>query len=313
MILSFYTSSSEFGVKFENNLVFSEDGKHLIRVDGTDFTQVCVEDITTESNFIFGDHSDVISTLIFDQDSGTLLAGDYQGHLIQYDLDLENQISRQVRDFGELGIETVLSSFRFMGFVFFGGSRSKFRVLDLPSKEMLPGHIETGVEYILSLQISVVDKSRVFLAVLGKDYNCSSTESDLYDLGELVKNVTIPGEMIEAFEYVSVSDIKAKEAELVQAKKTISLQEDRISKLSNENKCISILEKKVVELQVKLTKKESDHEELLKKNQSLNDQNQQLQKEKVSQDNIISKLNIKISEIESKLAESKEKHKSTFK
>ena len=129
----------------ENQFVVSENGRHLIGADGTDSTRVCVEDTTTGSKFSFGKHQNFIETLIFDNDSGTLLAGDYHGHLVLYDLDLVNKTFRQVRDFGDLEIGFVCSSFRHKGYVFFGGHKNKLKVLDLPGKEMLPGYLETGV------------------------------------------------------------------------------------------------------------------------------------------------------------------------
>ena len=121
VVSPFYTPSSQFGVQFENNFVFTDDGRHLIGVDAGDSTRLRVEDITTGSSLGFGKHGDVIFTLIFDQDSGTLLAGDYNNRLIQYDLDLVNKKFRQVRDFGDIRVGWVYSSFRFMQYVFFGG------------------------------------------------------------------------------------------------------------------------------------------------------------------------------------------------
>ena len=241
MVSPFYTSSSQFGVYYENNFVFTDDGKHLIGPDAGDCTRVRVEDITTGSSFSLGNYSDVIYTLTFDQDTGTLLVGYWQKHLVQYDLDLVKRKFRQVRDFGDIGIGSVLSSFRFMQYVFFGGSINILKVFDLSSKGMLPGHIETGIKEINSLQVCAVDKSRIFLSVVGSECNYSSDKSDLYDISDLMKSVTIPKEMVEPFEYVSVSDLKSKEAELIQAKKTISQQEDRISKLSYQKKAFPFL------------------------------------------------------------------------
>ena len=308
----FYTSSGEFRVEYENSFVFSDEGKHLIGVDAGKSTQVRVEDITTGSGFSFGKHGDVIYTLIFDEDSGSLVAGDKNEHLVQYHLDLENKKSNQIKNYGDLGIESITSSFLFNGFVFIGAQEYYVKVLNLSQRKILPGEILTGVEMISSLQVCVVDNFRIFLAVVGSDYDYSSTESDLYEVHDLLKIFTIPSEILEAFEYIEVSDLKAKEAELLQAKKTISLQEDRIKKLSKENNTLCILEKKLKKLQKKLAQKESDHEVLIKKSQFLSDQIEQLKKDKVSQDNTLSDLRTKISEIESKLVESKQNHKSTL-
>ena len=143
---------------------------------------------------------------------------------------------------------------------------------------MLPGHIETGVKHVLSLQVCAVDKSRIFLSVLGLYYNYPWNKSDLYDLSDLMKDVTIPNEMIQNFEFVSVSDLKSKEAELFQTKKTISQQEDRIHKLCEENRSIPLLENKLKQLELNLKQKERDCDTLIKKTELLSDKNQQLEK-----------------------------------
>ena len=312
VVRPFYTSKSQFGVRYENNFVFTDDGRHLIGVDGTDSTRVCVEDIRTGSRFGFGNHRDVISTLIFDNDSGTLLAGDWNDHVVQYDLDLVNKTFKLVRDFGDIGVGGVRSSFRFMQYVFFGGNNYKLKVFDLASKQMLPGHIETGVGWILSLQVCALDKSRILLAVVGYNYKYSSNQSDLYDLRDLMKDITtIPKQMLNPFENVRVSDLEAKEVKLVQAKKIISQQEDRITKLSNKNKSIFILEKKVEEMQVKMTQKDHEHQILLDEHQKLQKKYKQLKKDKKSEEETITvllqkneDLNKKLSEAESKAMES---------
>ena len=318
MVFPFYTSSSQFGVFFENNFVFTDDGKHLIGVDAGDSTRVRVEDITTFSSFSFGKQSNVISTLICDQDSGTLLAGDFDGHLVQCDLDLVNKKARRVRDFGDsgdLGVGSVFSSSRFMQFVFFGGTK-RLKVFDLSSKEMLPGHIETGVQSIFSVRVCAVDKSRIFLTAVGLNYKYSSNKSDLYDLSDLITSVTVPNEMFEVFKYVSVSDLKSKEKELIQIKRTISQQEDRIQKLSNKNRSISVLEKKVKDLEQKLTQKQSQHQSLLDEHQTLQDKYSQLEKNISSQEENIrvllktnEKLNKKLLKAESKITQSGKRQK----
>ena len=307
VVSPFYTSSSQFGVCFENNFVFTDDGRHLIGVDGTNYNCVRVEDITTGSSFSFGYHNDFIFTLIFDQDSGTLLAGEWDKYLIQYDLDLVNKKFREVRDFGDLGIGYVYSSFRFMQYVFFGGSNYKLKVFDLSSKEMLPGHIKTGVRDIYSLQVCAIDKSRIFLAVLGLNYKYSSNKSDLYDLSDLMKSVTIPKELTNPLKYVSVSDLKSKEAEFLNAIKTISQQEDRIHKLRQKNKSIPVLENKLKRLEQKLTQKQSQHQSLLNEHQTLQNKHNQLKKNISSQEDTV-KLLLKTNEdLNKKLSKAKSK------
>lgn len=108
--------------------------------------------------------------------------------MIQYHLDLENQKFSKTKDYGDLKIGRIYSSFEYLGLVFFGGRDSRLRVLDLSKKKLIQGHLSTAIEYILSLQVCVVGKSRVYLVVVGKEPDYSSSKSDLYDLQLLTKN-----------------------------------------------------------------------------------------------------------------------------
>ena len=186
-------SKSHFGVEFENNFLLSDDGHYLIAPDASDGRRILVEDLRKGSWFRFGENKKVILTLFFDEDSRTLLAGDRNGHLVEYELDLENNKGRTTKKHGDLKIGWIRSSSGAMGLVLLGGSRNNARVYDLSSKKVLSGDIETAIGYIFSLQVCVVDKSRLYMAVVGYNSNYSSTESDLYDLEGLLGKVSVPG------------------------------------------------------------------------------------------------------------------------
>ena len=189
-----------FGVLYENNFVLSDDGRHVIGPDASDTRRILVEDLSTGASFGFGENQGDIHTLFFDQDSRTLLAGDADGHLVEYDLDLQKMEGRTTKRHGDLGIRVIYSSFGSMGLVFFGGSEYKVRVYDLARKKMLPGSIYTAIESIHSLQVCVVDKSRVYLVAGGINPKYSSTRSDLYDLSG---QVFTPTELTEQNRHLS--------------------------------------------------------------------------------------------------------------
>ena len=220
-------SKSQFGVILENNFVLSDDGRHVIGPDASDMRRILVEDLSTGASFRFGENLGRISTLFFDQDSRTLLAGDFDGHLVEYDLDLQKMEGRTTKKHGDLEMGSIYSSFGSMGLVFFGGQYN-VRVYDLASKKMLPGSIETAIHYIYSLRVCVVDKSRVYLVAGGINPKYSSTRSDLYDLSG---QVFTPTELTEQNRHLSqnVSEqVKTRDLQIKKLQKQLSKANTKI-------------------------------------------------------------------------------------
>lgn len=300
-VRALHTSTAKFGVSYENGFVFSEDGNHVIAPDATDMRRLRVENLTTNSSFCFGMHHKIVQTLIFDEDSRSLFAGDFNGHLVQYDLDLEAQTGGKVKDYGDLNINSIRSSFRFTGFVFFGG-KSAFRVLDLCSMEMLNGHIESAIKQIQSLQVCAVDRSRIFLAAIGFESHYSSYNSDLFDLGVLLEDVSISKEVINK----SSTNSKQNKANalLTRSRKIISNQNKEIDphrKGKNNEK----LQKTIESLQADLDQKTRECDALRAQNEDLKQQKRQLKKERDSQEETMSSV-LKVNEgLQAKVAEIK--------
>ena len=119
-----------FGVEYQNNFILSDDGRYVIGPDAGDGRRILVEDLSTGSWFGFGENEHAIQTLCFDQDSRTLLAGDYDGHLVEYDLDLQKGNVWGTKKHGDLGIGMISSSLSSMGHVFIGGDLNSVRVYD---------------------------------------------------------------------------------------------------------------------------------------------------------------------------------------
>lgn len=199
-------SKGQFGVVLENSFVLSDDGRYVIALDASDTKRILVEDLASGSTFGFGENEGAIATLCFDKDSRTLLAGDFQECLVEYDLDLRKGQGQMIKKHGYLGMGWVFSSFASMGLVFFGGNRNKVRVYDLSSKRMLPVLIDTAIGSIFSLQVCVVAESRVYLGVVGSTTNYSSAKSDLYDFTGLLGKAFIPSEVANDHHRLSCTD-----------------------------------------------------------------------------------------------------------
>lgn len=281
-------SKSQFGVQFQNSFALSDDGDYVIGLDASDLRQILVEDLTTGSCFCFGENQNVITTLFFDNDSKTLLVGDHKGHFIEYNLDLQKGEGRTIKKHGDSGTGVIWSCSGVMGFVFIGGNNYKVRVYDLLSKQMLSGHIETAIEWIRSLQVCVVENTRIYLAEMGGYTNYSSIRSDLYDLSGLLGN----------------------DREL----------------LLTQKKLTETFEEKVALLQTQLTQKTIKHDALLTQNKELEKENSKLkknksklEKEKTSNEETVSslikandELNQKLSKVESRLKKYKNRLNETL-
>ena len=142
-------SSSKFGVELENQFVVLDDAKHVIGVDANDSRNLILENIEngkadkfrwTKTSYYY-----YFTSLFYDEKTGFLYTGEDDGHLLQYKVDKTRKSCKKVKNYGKLEIGCIISSHRFMHFVFFGGSNSKIKVLDLSRGELLTGHLETSI------------------------------------------------------------------------------------------------------------------------------------------------------------------------
>ena len=263
-------SKCQFAALHENCFLLSDDGHHLIAPDAGDARQILVEDLRTGSWFRLGENPGAVYTLFFDRDSRTLLAGDYEGHLVEYQLDLQKGNGWAVKKHGNLGIGRIYSSSGVRGFVFFGGTDYKVRVFDLSTKEVLSGRIKTAIKNIRSLRICVVDQSRVYLATLGYNPKYSRTRSDLYDLGGLLGEVSIQGRLGNDHRLL--------------------LTQRKPDTIRTQSKSSETLEEKLARLERQLAQKTLEHDSVLARNKELERENKELKEEKAKDKNAVQAL-----------------------
>ena len=182
-------SSSKFGVEYENQFVVLDDAKHVIGVDANDGNNLILEHIENKKADKFGwsqSSDDYFTTLFYEEDTGFLYNCDDYGDLYKYKVHIESKSCKKVKDFGNLWIGSIISSHRFLDFVFLGGSNSKIKVLDLSTGKLLPGHLETAIGYIYSLQVCVKSPNHIYLTVSGYYPDYSDKKTDLFDLTDLL-------------------------------------------------------------------------------------------------------------------------------
>ena len=184
------TSSSKFGGMYENQFAVLDDAKHVIGVDPSDARNFILENIKNgtadkiqwiQSSYFF------ITTFVYDEDTGYLYTGDCDGRLLQYKLDKTTKSCKKVKNYGKLKIGEISSSHRFLDFVFFGGTKKKIRVLDLSTNKLLPGHLQTSIGVICSLNVCVKSEDKIYLTVSGIYSNYSDNKTDLFDLTDLLQ------------------------------------------------------------------------------------------------------------------------------
>ena len=225
------TSSSKFGVQYENNFVVLDDGKHIIRVDAGDGRSLIIENIVNQKaeKFRYSDCSfNSITNLFYDKTTGFLYTGDYKGKLCKYKIDIICKTYKRVRNYGYIGLDKLYSSHRFLNFLFFGGSNSKIRILDLSSDDLLPGILKTSIESIYSLQVCLKSHDQIFLAVSGSGTNYSKNNTDLFDVSGLF---SIHPVILQKYLSENASN---HEDTLLHQRNTLKSQKKKIQKLKQE-------------------------------------------------------------------------------
>ena len=287
-------SKCQFAALHENCFFLSDDGHHLIAPDAGDARQILVEDLRTGSWFRLGENPGAVYTLFFDRDSRTLLAGDYEGHLVEYQLDLQKGNGWAVKKHGNLGIGRIYSSAGERGSVFFGGTDHKVRVFDLSTKEVLRGNIETAPKNIRSLQVCKVDQSRVYLATVGDNPKYCSERSDLHDLGGFLGKVTIPSGLDNDHQ--------------------LPLPQPKI-KTPNQKKTPKTLKDTLAPPERQSTQKTLEHDSLLARIKELEEKNKKLEEKEALYQEIVSAVvqaNEGLIATVSKLKKEKKKYEVTF-
>ena len=221
-------SLNQFGVMYENNFVVLDDAKHVIGVHPSNGNYLILENIENGSTVEFGGKFDFgfcITTLVYDEKTGFLYTGHTAGYINKYKIDTENKIRQRVKNYGDLGIDQIISSHRFLDFVFFGENESKIRVLNLSTGELVPGDLETSISEIYSLQVCEKSNDEIYLAVSGWNTGFSKNIIDLFDLTNLFpKNFFIQKNFAK-------ENVNKCEENILHLQSTVKSQEETIKKL----------------------------------------------------------------------------------
>ena len=150
--------------------------------NGIDYKTLCAEDITTGNKSQVGTHSGNISTVLYDEASRTLFAGDNSGYVIQYQKSEDSASFSQLKNYWNVGIGYLYSSTLVKNLAIFGGNNNRIIAIDIDSKQVLPGSVITSFQCIRTLTPCEVSRSRTLLSVGGSRVNYSDTRTHIFEV-----------------------------------------------------------------------------------------------------------------------------------
>ena len=179
-----FRSGKEYLLCHESSFLVLPDGKTLVAplYNSQNYTwkTLYAEDITTGKASQIGTHPNNITTVLYDEASKTLFAGDSSGHLIQYQKDSAS--FSQLKNYGDLGLGCLRSSTLVKNLAIFGGSKKCVVAIDTKTKEVVSGPVTTAFTYVYTLTPCEVSGSRTLLSVGGATVNYSDTRTDIFQL-----------------------------------------------------------------------------------------------------------------------------------
>ena len=159
------------------------DGKTVVGPDGSTAKKLMMEDISLKKVTQLGTHKNWINTVLYDEATNSLFAGDGNGHVLQYKKEDESSSFTLFKDHGHLGIDHVCSSGKLGRFAFFGGQKDSIKVIDMDRNELLEGSVKTGFGRVLSLRVCRMEEiKKVLLSVGGRFPSFSGDNTDIFEL-----------------------------------------------------------------------------------------------------------------------------------
>ena len=151
-------------------------------VVGSSQQNLVSEDLTTKVTTTIGTLSSNIKTVLYDLKTKSLFAGDIDGGLHQYQRSRDEDPFELVKDYGNIGIGSILSSCLCGDLAFFGGTGSSLAAVKISEKKRVKGTFKTAISGILSLEAFRVSESRVLISVAGVNPFYLESLSDVLEL-----------------------------------------------------------------------------------------------------------------------------------
>lgn len=129
-------------------------------------------------------HKGTIQTLLYDEATGSLFAGDHTGRIKQYKRGNSHNNFSLVKDYGHVGIGAVFSSAQVGGLALFGGCDNYLVGISIREHDLVK-KIRSPFNYTCSLQVCHGVDQKVYLSLGGDEPDYSSFKSDFLDVTEV--------------------------------------------------------------------------------------------------------------------------------
>ena len=181
-----YQTKNRFYAFYEKHFLVLHDGRTIVGVDGNNQNTIIMEDITTNKAVSFGKHKGTIETLLYDQVTQSLFAGDRSGHVKQYKRGSSSTHAFSlVKDYGDVGIYSVYSSAQVGRFALFGGCNCTLVAIDIQERRLFKNITRSLFLSTFSLRVCHGQENKVYLSLGGDDPCYYSTVSDFLDVTKM--------------------------------------------------------------------------------------------------------------------------------
>ena len=192
-VKSVYQTKNRFYALYENNFLILPDGKTIVGVDEKTEKILVTEDIITNKPVSFGKHEGRIQTLLYDEVTESLFAGDQKGYVKQYKRGSSNNPFNLVKDYGDVGIYSVYSSALVGRFALFGGCNFTLVAIDIQERRLFKNITRSLFLSTFSLQVFHNLDNKVYLSIGGYEPYYYLNVSDFLDVTKMYnhkKNLT---------------------------------------------------------------------------------------------------------------------------
>ena len=136
-------------------------------MDGNTQNTLITENIYTNKVTTFGKHNCTIQTLLYDEVTQSLLAGDNNGWIKQYSRRNGNNHFSLVKDYIKFDFRSFFSSEKVDGIAFFGGLTKSIHVIDIFKRRAYQNIMRSRFNSTLSLKVCHAPENKVYLSVGG--------------------------------------------------------------------------------------------------------------------------------------------------
>ena len=182
-----YQTKNQFYAFYEKSFLVLPDSRTIVGLDAETGSTLVTEDIITNKSTTFGIHENFIYTLLYDKMTKSLFADDGRGYVIQYKKRSKNHPFCLVKNYGYLGIGSILSCAQVGGFAFFGGENYSIVAINIRERGLCEGFLKSPFWDSFSLQVCHGLDQKVYLSILGNDRSYSSDVFDFLDVTEVYK------------------------------------------------------------------------------------------------------------------------------